>query len=179
MAKFYIPEAFNLFAGASSASPDASKHLTITENTFPKLTEKTAEHHPGGAIGAVQVGGLGLEPLTQNFALAGADSQTMALFGVANTQWTSYAVLRDKQGNTPVEWKVIAFGRLVALENSALKRGELASQTHTIQEIMHYELSIGGNELYYYDFWSSTWRVNGVDQNQSSNAILRIPGVTG
>jgi phage tail tube protein FII len=175
MAKLYVPEAFNLFAGAASDT-EASKHLSITENTFPKLDEKTVEHHPGGSIGAIEIGGLGLNALSHGFKLSGVDPQTMALFGVANTTWTSYAVLRDKQGNAPVEWRVVETGRLVTLENDALKRGDLQSQTHMIKEIMHYEMYVAGQELYFYDFWSSTWRVNGVDQNQASNAILRIPG---
>lgn len=174
MAKLYIPEAFTLFAGAASDT-EASKHLSITENTFAKLEEKTAEHHPGGSIGAVEIGGLGLNPLSHGFKLTGVDPQTQALFGVANTPWTSYAVLRDKQGNAPVEWKVVEWGRLVSLENDALKRGDLTGQTHMIKEIMHYEMWINGQEQYFYDFWSSVWRVKGVDRNQASNAILRIP----
>ena len=175
MAKLYVPEAFNLFAGPAS-NTDASKHLTITENTFPKLVEKTAEHHPGGSIGAIQLGGFGLQALDHSFKLSGADPQTMALFGQQGTQWTSYAVLRDKQSNASVEWKIIEFGRLISLENDALRRGDLQSQTHQIQEITHYEMYVGGVEQYFYDFFSSVWRVNGVDQNQASNSILRIPG---
>jgi phage tail tube protein FII len=175
MAKLYVPEAFNLFAGPAS-NTEASKHLTITENTFPKMDEKTVEHHPGGSIGAVELSGFGLQALSHGFKLSGADPQTMALFGASSTQWTSYAVLRDKQTGAAVEWKVVEFGRLVSLENDALKRGDLQSQTHMIKEILHYEMYIGGVEQYFYDFFSSVWRVNGVDQNQASNAILRIPG---
>lgn len=174
MSKLFVPEAFNLFAGPAS-DQNASKHLTITENTFPKLEEKTVEHHPGGSIGAITIGGLGLSALEHSFKLSGADPQTMALFGQSGVSWTSYAVLRDKQGNSPVEWKVTEVGRLVNLENDNLKRGDLSSQTHKIQEITFYEMLIGGNEIYYYDFFANIWRVNGVDLNQQTNTILRVP----
>lgn len=174
MSKIYVPEAFNLFAGPAS-DQNASKHLTITENTFPKLNEKTVEHHPGGAIGAITIGGLGLDALAHSFKLSGVDPQTMALHGQSGVSWTSYAVLRDKQGNAPVEWRVTEIGRLVSLENDPLKRGDLSSQTHAIQEITFYEMLIGGAEIYYYDFFANIWRVNGVDRNQQTNAILRIP----
>ncbi len=174
MATLFVPEAFNLFAGPAS-QPNASKHLTITENTFPKLTEKTVEHHPGGSIGAITIGGLGLNALQHGFKLTGADAQTMALFGQSGQTWTSYAVLRDKQGNAPVEWKVTEVGRLISLENDPLRRGDLSSQTHMIEEITFYEMMIAGQEVYYYDFFANIWRVNGVDLNQQTNAILRVP----
>jgi P2 family phage contractile tail tube protein len=177
MATIYVPEAMNIFVGTGA---DASKHLTITENTLPILEEKTVEHHAGGSIGALEIGGLGLVALTQGFNLSGYDPQTMGQFGAVgttnNNAFTTYGVMRDKQGNTPFELRCVTWGRLTKIQHSTFKRGELANQTHEIKEITHYELYWGGKEKYYYDFFSSVWRVDGVDQNQAANSIMRIPG---
>lgn len=177
MATIFVPEAMNIFVGAGT---DASKHLSITENTLPILEEKTVEHHAGGSIGALEIGGLGLVALTQGFNLSGYDPQAMGQFGAVgttnNNAFTTYGVIRDKQGNAPIELRAITWGRLTKIQQSTFKRGDLANQTHEIKEITHYELYWAGQELYFYDFFSSVWRVNGVDQNQAANAILRIPG---
>ncbi len=177
MATIFIPEAMNIFVGTDA---NASKHLSITENTLPILEEKTVEHHAGGSIGALEIGGLGLQALTQGFNLSGYDPQVMGQFGAVgannNQAFTTYGVIRDKQGNAPIELRAVVWGRLTKLQKSTFKRGDLANQTHEIKEITHYELFWNGGELYFYDFYSSQWRINGVDQNQAVNAILRIPG---
>lgn len=175
MSTLFIPGAFNLFAGDDG--PNNSKHVSISSVSLPKLMEKTAEHHAGGAIGAIEIGGLGLGALEIGFELAGADPQTMAMFGVgsrATQPYTAYCEIRDKNGNKPLEVKATAWGRMVELTNSELKRGELASQTHVIKELTRYGLWWDKKEIYYYDFFASIWRVNGVDQSAETNSILRI-----
>jgi len=175
MATLYIPEALNIFVGSSA---DSSKHLSITSNTLPVLEEKTAEHHAGGSIGAIEIGGLGLQALTQGFNLSGYDPQVMSEFGsigAASNTFTTYGVIRDKQGNAPIELKAVVWGRLTKLEMSEFKRGDLASQTHQIKEVVRYQLFWNGAEKYYYDFYGSIWRIDGIDQNQAVNSILRIP----
>ena len=175
MASIYIPEAFNIFVGTDA---NASKHLQVTEITLPVLEEKTAEHHAGGSIGALEIGGLGLNALTQGFNLSGYDAPTMSQFGVlgaAIPAFTTYGVIRDTQGNAPIELKAVVWGRLTKLELSALKRGDLATQTHQVKEVVRYQLTWNGAEKFYYDFFGSIWRIDGVDQNAASNAILRIP----
>lgn len=175
MASIYIPETVNLFA--TDDGPDNSKHLQISGVTLPKLSEKTQEHHAGGAIGAIEIAGLGIDALTVGFKLAGYDQQTMAQFGLGATgtkPYTVYGVIRDKNGNQPIELKAVAWGRLTSVEASEFKRGDLADQTHEIKEITRYTLYWNKSELYYYDFFASKWRVNGVDQLADINAILRI-----
>jgi phage tail tube protein FII len=56
------------------------------------------------------------------------------------------------------------------------KRGDAAEQTHEIKEITRYGLYWNNAELYYYDFFASIWRVNGVDQYADVNGVLRISG---
>jgi len=54
------------------------------------------------------------------------------------------------------------------------QRGQLMEQDHRIAEITHYELWEDKAEVYYYDFFGSVWRVNGVNQLAQMNAMLRI-----
>jgi len=66
------------------------------------------------------------------------------------------------------------FGRLVEVGESEFKRGELIEQDHKIAEITHYELWENKAEVYYYDWFGSVWRVNGMNQLADINAMLRI-----
>ena len=174
-ASVIIWEAANLFAGDDS--PTNSKHLTLQNIQLWQPKEKTQEHHPGGAIGAITIGGLGFEPPEVTFKLVGADAQTKALFGLGangTRPYTIYGALRDKNGGRLIERKVVVFGRLVEVGESEFKRGELIEQDHKIAEITHYELWENKSEVYYYDWFGSVWRVNGVNQLADINAMLRI-----
>ena len=168
-------EAANLFVGDSG--PNNSKHLSLTSIKLPDMREKMQEHHAGGSIGALNIGGLGIEALDLTFKLVGADSQTKVQFGLgarAQQPFTIYGVLRDKNGGRAIERKAVVFGRLLELSEDEYSRGSLGSQDHKIGEITHYELFEDKQEVFYYDFFSSVWRVGGVNQNADTNAILRI-----
>jgi hypothetical protein len=177
MATIYIPEAMNLFVG--DAGPSNSKHLVISEITFPKLTEKTAEHHAGGSIGAIEIGGLGMNALELGFKLTGVDPQSAAQFGVNGASQMPYTILaavRDKQAGQALAYQAIVWGRMVEIDPGSFKRGDIMQQTHMIKEVMRYQLTWNNSELFYYDFYTSTWRVNGQSQNSDVNSILQITG---
>ncbi|MGA2491843.1 MAG: phage major tail tube protein [Roseiarcus sp.] len=177
MATIYVPEALNIFV--TDQGPDNSKHLKITDSTFPVLEEKTVEHHAGGSIGAIEIGGLGLNALTFGFKLVGFDPQSAAQFGLGGSgqvPYTVYGAVRDKQTGTAIELKATIWGRMAKLDMGTYKRGDASEQTHEIKEITRYGLYWNKVELYYYDFFASIWRVNGVDQYADVNGILRISG---
>ena len=177
MATIYIPEAVNIFVG--DQGPDNSKHLTISDVTLPKLEEKTVEHHAGGSIGAIDIGGLGLNALSVGFKLVGFDPQSAAQFGLGGSgqlAYTIYGAVRDKQTGKAVELKATAWGRMASLDSGTWKRGDAAEQTHEIKEVTRYGLYWNKVELYYYDFFASIWRVKGVDQVADVNSILRVAG---
>ncbi len=175
----FIQEAVNLFVGDDG--PDNSKHLTLTTVKLPTLEEKSQSHFAGGAIGEVNIGGLGLSALEITFGIKGYDPQMMSQFGLGvrrNLNYTIYGAIRDIKGNAPIELKVVAQGRMARLEGDDLQRGELVGHSHTVQEILHYAMWWNGQEKYYYDFWTSDWRVDGVSQNADVRNILRIPGAS-
>lgn len=174
-----ITEAMNLFVGDDD--PANSKHLTLMSTKLPTMEEVTQTHHGGGAVGEIEVGGLGLKALQITFKLAGKDPQVMRQFGLGSRSvmpYTAYGAIRDKRTGTYQELKVIAEGRLGRIEDDEFKRGELQGQDHVINEIMHYEVHWGGAELWFYDWKTTTWRVDGVSQNAAVRNILRIPGTT-
>jgi uncharacterized protein len=178
MSTIYIPEALNLFV--TDSGPDNSKHLVISDVTLPVLKEKTMEHHPGGAIGSIQIGGLGIEPLELGFKLVGVDPQSLAQFGLgasgARVPYTVLGAVRDKQTGVAIALQCTVLGRMVEASQGTFKRGDADMQTHKIQEVTLYSLTWNGAELYYYDFFNSIWRVNGVSQVSDVNAILQITG---
>jgi uncharacterized protein len=174
-ASLIVWESANLFAGDDG--PNNSKHLTLQSIQLPQSREKTQEHHAGGSIGAITIGGLGFEALEMSFKLIGADAQTKAQFGVGAggmRPYTAYGVLRDKNGGRAIERKAIVMGRLTEMSEGEHQRGQTGEQDHKVSEITHYELYEDKQEIFYYDFFAAIWRVKGVDQLATENAILRI-----
>ncbi|MGA0615952.1 phage major tail tube protein [Paracoccus sp. KR1-242] len=171
---FFLMEAANLFCG--DHDPTASKHLTLSEMQLPSLTEIFQDHHPGGSLFQVEVS-VGVEKLLPTFKLAGHDPGVLSLFGLGTKRrhtFTSYGVIRDKRTGQALEAKAIIEGRLGSIEPETFQRGEMQSHDYAINEVMHYEFWWAGKEKFYFDFWTSEWRVDGVSQNADENRILRI-----
>lgn len=171
---FYMMEAVNLFCG--DHDPSSSKHLTLTEFQLPALNEKYQDHHPGGSPVGIEVN-VGIEKLLPTFKLAGFDPDLLDLFGLGRTgnkMFTGYGVIRDKRSGEAIEAKAIIEGRLGKVEPEAFQRGEMHSHDYAINGVMHYELWFAGREKFYWDFFTATWRVNGVEENRDERRILRI-----
>lgn len=173
-ANFKVLEAVNLFCG--DHDPTASKHLTITELQLPTLQEIYADHHPGGSRVQIEVA-MGIEKLAATFKLAGFDEELYTQFGVgsrAKNTFTGYGMLRDKRTGSTSQAKAIIRGRLGQIEKDAFQRGELSGHNYGINEILHYELYVGGEEKIYWDFFTQEFRQGGVDQNADERRILGI-----
>src|ERR1017187_4656700 len=139
MAALYIQEAVNLMV---SDSGDNSKHLSLISIKLPALEEMVQKHHAGGAMGEISVGGLGIKELVVTFKMVGWDPQTLSQFGLGATNmvpYTVYGLVRNKDGNAPVEVKAVVKGRLVKADPSDFKRGNLLEHDYAINEILHYE----------------------------------------
>lgn len=171
---FQILTAVNLFAG--DHDPNASLHLELDEMAFPKLQEKMADWHPGGSYGATEIP-LGAEKLESSFKLAGTSEHVLPQFGLGSRMshtYTAYGVLQDQVDGTKKQMKSVIRGRLGSVEPDTFKRGELHGHNYMINAIVHYELFIGGQEIYWWDFVSGEWRVNGESQNGDDLKILNI-----
>ena len=176
MSNLYVMEAANLFVG--DHDPTKSLHLQLTELALPNMEEMFQDHHPGGSRTQIEVA-VGINKLTSSFKLAGWNPDVMSQFGLgekARRMFTGYGVIRDKRAGTAIEAKAILEGRLGKNEAEAFQRGELQGHDYAINEVMHYELWFNGEEKYYWDFFSTEWRVNGVAQNADELSILGISG---
>ncbi len=175
-AAFYLMEAVNLFAG--DHDPSNSKHLTLEEFKLPDLQEMFQDHHAGGARVQVEFA-VGIQKLEPTFKLKGFDPDLLTQFGLGGkklTRFTGYGVMRDQRTGEAIQSIATIEGRLGKVAPDAQKRGELAGHEYAINQVMHYELSFGGRELMYWDFFTNTLRMNGVDQEAETNRLLGIGG---
>lgn len=177
MATFYVMEAVNLYLG--DLDPTNSTHLELEELKLPALEEIMQEHHAGGALVKVEYS-LGIEALKPTFKLKGWNPVALGQFGLGSRMrhsYTAYGVIRDKRTGRAIEAKSVIEARLGKVESDAFKRGDLQGHDYAFNEVMHYELHIDGAEKYFFDNWTSDWRVNGLSENADERRILRIPGV--
>lgn len=178
-ASLYVVEMANLFCGDDD--PQNSKHLTIEELTLPDLSAVLQDHHPGGSMFAIEVN-VGVAKLVSTFKLKGIDPQLMAKFGLGTQEknrYTAYGAVRDKRTGKLIELKAVMEGSLGKVTADAFKRGDSLGHMYSINEITHYDVNFGGEELIYWDFWTNQFRTGGVDRNAAANRILRIPNVAG
>lgn len=176
MASFLtFQEAANLFVG--DHDPSASLHLVLESLKLPDLQEVTQEWSPGGGIGAVDVAMGVLQKLEAGFKLKGEQPAIMTQFGLGSKRrqnFTAYGSLRDKVTGASVQSKAILEARMTKVAGDEAKRGELKGYDYGLTEIFHYELYQEGVEIFYYDFLTSLWRVNGEAQNQDVLTNLGI-----
>jgi P2 family phage contractile tail tube protein len=175
----YIVEAANLFCG--SHDPANSKHLSIQELKLPALEADYQDHKPGGSRVDIEIE-VGIKKMTPTFKLVGFDPDLLVQFGLSSplkSIYTAYSEIKDRRTGDSLEFRAVMEGRLGKVEAEAFKRGDLQTTEYGINELTHYEVFFNGRELIFWDFWSNTWRVNGTDQNASTNQILRIPRTGG
>jgi P2 family phage contractile tail tube protein len=169
-------EAVNLFCG--NDDPTDSKHLTLSELKLPDLQAIYADHHAGGALVAIEVE-VGIQKLEPTFKLNGFDPTLLAQFGLGSRfrqNFTAYGAVRDQRTGQAIEAKAIIEARLGKVAPDGFQRGEMHSHEYAMNSVVHYELWFDNKEKIVWDFFTSVWRVDGVDQNSNENRILRING---
>ncbi|WP_262027562.1 phage major tail tube protein [Microvirga sp. Mcv34] len=175
MSNLYVMEAANLFCG--DHDPSKSLHLQLQDLRLPTLEEIYADHAPGGGIVDVEVA-VGVSRLEAGFKLAGWNEDTISGFGIATQQrniFTAYGAIRNKRTGALLEGRAVFQARIGRIEPDAFRRGELMGHDHSLREIYHYELHMGGKELFRWDFFENSRYQNGVNLNADINSILRIP----
>lgn len=171
----FIMEGANLFAG--DHDPSNSTHLVLDELKLPGLEEVYTDHNPGGAPIAVEVD-THIQRLEATFNLAGWNVGVMQMIGSSNRAqqiFTAYGAIRDRRLGVLVESKAVMQGRLGRVNPTPFRKGDKMGHEYSIRGIVHYELTMGDSEIYYWDFFESARRVGGVDLNETMNTILRIP----
>src|ERR1039458_4819477 len=85
-----IAEGVNLYVGDNP--PNNSKHLNLESVRLPELEDMTQSFHPGGSVGQIEVGGMGLKALELTFKLKGWDAQAMSQFGLGSPSQLPYTI---------------------------------------------------------------------------------------
>ncbi|MDB5177592.1 MAG: Phage tail tube protein FII-like protein [Candidatus Saccharibacteria bacterium] len=192
----YTMEAANLVCGdgGSGANPGVSTHLQILELKLPGLEEAYVDVMPGGAPVGIEVP-MSINKLESTFNLAGWNPDVMVMQGRSekrNQVFTAYGLIRERSSGAALQAMAIMWGRLGRVNPTNFRKGDLNAHEFSIRSIVHYELYMEqrgaagqgfgsqGNrnlrEIFYWDFFTSERRVDGVERNADLINILAIPG---
>lgn len=175
MSTIYLQQAANLFVG--DHDPKNSKHLTLSEHKLPTLEEGFEDHTPGGGHGSIELPTGKLSKLESSFGLKGEDPELLSQFGFGEKkpmEFFSYGVIRNLRTGEAMEGKAILTGYLGSIAPDPFKGGDAKGNEYGIKGITTYQLFFGGDEKFYFDFWTSTVRINGVSKRGEENSILRV-----
>jgi len=176
----FVLEKANLYAG--DEDPSHSNHLVLQEMKLPALENNLVDHAPGGAPIAIDIP-THLQRLESTFNLLGIQPYVATLIGLSNRtamKFTSYGLVRDRRTAKAHQLRAIMFGQMGRVNPSAYRMGDLMHHEYSIRAITHYELYLdqqsdgGEKEIYYWSFFTSTFRVGGVNVNEELNRMLAI-----
>lgn len=150
-----------------------SRATMISKLALPGLTFAGAEHSPGGGVMAVKFAQPRLEVLEPKFEVKGLDLDVFRGLGVRD-RWVFAAAYREKRpgGGSTVGARAVIEGAISVWEPDESDPAEFQGCNHTFTEVTHYELTLGGQELFYVDFFERVLRVNGVDMFEEERRAL-------
>lgn len=172
-------EKANLFCGKTAADEANSNHLILAEMKLPMMDEQYVDHRAGGAPLAIEVDTI-VARLESTFVLAGWTPQVAELFysWAADDNWfTAYGLVRDRATGDALQAVALLRGRLGRADPVNWRNGELQHWNYSIRGIVHYELVLADEPVYFWDFYTNTFIVGGVDRNAQINAAL-VTGAT-
>ena len=179
-ATVYVMEEANLYCGAVPTDQSASLHLELSEMKMPAFNQQFVDHRAGGAPTAIEIPTI-FAKLESTFQLLGWNTQVAGLIGAWSSQqnqFFAYGNIRDEASGISYQAIAAMKGKLGTADPQNWTRGALAHWNYAVKGIIHYELYIAGNQLYYWDFFENRFIVNGVDQNADINTNLNIPTFT-
>jgi phage tail tube protein FII len=181
----YTMESANLLCGdlGTSSAPGISTHLVLQELKLPGLEENFVDHTPAGAPIGIEVP-THMNKLECTFNLAGWTPKIMGFIGqnARNYQrFTAYGLIRDRRTSEALQATAVLEGRVGRVNPTAFRKGDLMAHEYSIRNITHYELYMQLQpdteplEIYFWDFFTSTRRIDGIDLNDDMIALLAIP----
>lgn len=183
----YVLEAVNLLVSNIAATSNASQsiysqHLTLSELKLPGLEIAYVNHQPGGAWLGIEVD-VNMTRLEATFNLAGIQTEVMSLLNRQLNTFTAFGAVRSRADGSIQQAKAIMTGQLGRVNPQNFRRGDLLHHEYSIRGLVHYEFYIGEQsapeEIYFWDFFTNTFRIAGVDTNADVNAAIGLTGVTG
>lgn len=172
-------EAANLFCGKEAQDVSVSNHLTLTEIKLPALDEVYVDHRAGGAPVAIEIDTV-INKFESTFILLGwtpSVAQLAASWSRDQNHFYMYGVIRDRQSGDILQAIGHMIGRLGKTDPQNWRRGDVMHWNYAIKGIVHYELSIAGQQMYYWDFFTNDLRIGGIPRNDLINQALGTPAV--
>jgi phage tail tube protein FII len=173
----YIMEGVNLFCQDTTVAEN-SQHLTLSEMKLPGLDTNYADHLAGGAPVAVEVD-LYVQHLEATFTLAGWQPEVMEVFKIPQNVFTAYGAVRDRRSGQVYQGKAVLQGQLGRVNPTAWTRGAILHHEYSIRSIMHYELYLDQERIYYWDFFTNSLIIGDRDANEAINTALGLAGIAG
>jgi P2 family phage contractile tail tube protein len=145
----------NLFAGSAPENDTASNHLVISEVKLPSMDVQYVDHRAGGAPVAIEIDTI-MARLEATFVLVGITPQVMELLYAwepHQDRFFVYGSLRDQVSGNAVQAAAFFRGQLGRVDPQNFRKGDLMHVNYSIRGITHYELKIGSEAVYYWDFF--------------------------
>lgn len=136
------------------ASPDSTRRHIIGSMTVPSIKHKTTEFTAGGGFGTVNYVLPQIEALEPKFATRGPDLDAFSAVGLvvgATDTWVFAGAYIQRSGAAPVPFRAIIAGTLAEIEPGEASVGDGQDWTHSLQEVTHCELHLGGESLWTWD----------------------------
>ena len=152
-------EAANLFCGRNTES----HHLRLLDVRLPGMDEQYVDHRPGGAPVGIEVD-VQLNKLQCDFTLAGWTPHVAELVDAWSTnqqQFMFYGALRDRVMTNVVQAAATMTGRLGRADMQSYRRGAENAWAYSIRAIIYYQLIVGDETVYEWDFFTNTLTVAG------------------
>lgn len=191
----YIMEAANLICGdtGNNPTPGRSTHLVLDEIKLPAMEEAYVDHMPGGAPISIEVN-MHFNRLESTFNLAGWNPEIMMLIAPSrrvDQTFTVNGLIREKRSGRALKATAIMQGRLGRVNPTAFRKGDKMGHEYSIRGIVHYELwmqtdpdapsgdvsTIVQEPIYFWDFFTSEFRVGEENVNAELTRVLNLPGV--
>jgi phage tail tube protein FII len=118
-----------------------------------------------------------LRKIEPTFKLTGFDGDAYRMFAIGSNKpdkYTAYGVLRSKQDGKGIQAKAVITGVLGRLAPDAFERANKLGHDHRLIEVTHYELTVGGEEWFYYDYFTTVRRRSGVDELANFRTMLAL-----
>jgi P2 family phage contractile tail tube protein len=166
----------NLFCGSAPDNSSNSNHLLLTEIKLPALDTQYVDHRAAGAPIYIEIG-TGMARLECTFVLVGVTTQVMALvdsWASEERNFFMYGNLRNQQTGVAAQLQAAFVGQLGRADPQNYRKGDVMHTNYSIRQIVHYELGIAEDAVYYWDFFSNVRKQKGRDFNSEINRNLHI-----
>lgn len=156
---------------------NSSRALTVQRLVLPEIKFKTSNYAPGGGVGEVAFTFPQIDPIEPRFELKGLDPDIMTSVGFSSGQhakWTFAGSVRDKKGGVSIPSRAVIEGVISSWTPDEFSIGDFFGCNYMLQEVTHYEFTLNGAELWYWDFYEREGRAGGNSWFNSTRLALGV-----